>query len=144
MKVRARILNLMGNRLSRETYLAERVFITGCGLTTEGNVSINAGSHIDAAASIFLGDGVRIACGVMITTTTHLAGPPDLRAGETIRRSVSIGSGTWVGARAIILPGVNIASGCIIGAGAVVAADTLPDGLYVGVPARRIKDLALS
>ena len=43
--------------------------------------------------------------------------------------------------RAIILPGVTIAEGCVIAAGAVVNKSTEPDGLYAGVPARRVKDL---
>jgi len=41
-------------------------------------------------------------------------------------------------------PGVSIAPGGVIGAGAVAASDTEPDGLYVGVPARRIKDLPVA
>jgi acetyltransferase-like isoleucine patch superfamily enzyme len=40
-----------------------------------------------------------------------------------------------------VLPGVTVAAGCVTAAGAVVAADTEPDGLYAGVPATRIRDL---
>ena len=47
----------------------------------------------------------------------------------------------WLGARVVVLPGVQVAPGCIVGAGAVVTRDTEPDGVYVGVPARRIRDL---
>jgi maltose O-acetyltransferase len=37
---------------------------------------------------------------------------------------------------------VSVAHGCIVAAGAVVVRDTLPDGLYGGVPAIRLRDLS--
>jgi hypothetical protein len=39
------------------------------------------------------------------------------------------------------LPGVVIGPGCVIAAGAVVVSDCKPNGLYAGVPARRLRDL---
>lgn len=52
---------------------------------------------------------------------------------------VSIGSDVWIGARAIVLSGVNISTGCVIGAGSVVVRNTEPYGVYAGVPARLIR-----
>lgn len=45
-----------------------------------------------------------------------------------------------VGANSVIFPGVTVAEGCSIGAMALVAVSTEPWGIYVGVPAKRIKD----
>ena len=56
-------------------------------------------------------------------------------------KSVRIKRGSWLGLGSIILPGVTVAEGCVIGAGAVVTKDTEPHGFYTGVPAVRIKDL---
>jgi maltose O-acetyltransferase len=39
------------------------------------------------------------------------------------------------------MPGVTIGDGCTIASGAVVTRDCEPDGMYAGVPARRVKDL---
>lgn len=141
-RFRARIARLLGHKLSAGTFIAEQVFFDGAGLTTEGVVSINTGCHVDAVGDIHIEDGVRIGCGAMLLTTTHMFGGPELRAGETVYRPVRIGRGTWIGARSVVLPGVVVASGCIIAAGAVVAKDTEPNGLYAGVPARRIKELS--
>lgn len=46
----------------------------------------------------------------------------------------------WVAANSTICAGVTIAKGCIIGANSVVTRDTEPMGLYVGAPARRLRD----
>ena len=141
MRARAKMAGLMGHRLSAGTYIAERVHLAGSGLQTEGTVSFNAGCFIDAMAPIHIADGVRVGCEAMLVTTTHEAGTSDLRAGRMAYRPIRIGRGVWVGARATILPGVNIASGCVIASGAVVHQSTKANGLYAGVPARRVKDL---
>jgi acetyltransferase-like isoleucine patch superfamily enzyme len=46
----------------------------------------------------------------------------------------------WLCANVTVTAGVRIAKGCVIGANAVVTKDTEPMGLYVGVPARRLRD----
>lgn len=45
-----------------------------------------------------------------------------------------------VGANSVIFPGVTVAEGCSIGAMALVTVSTEPWGIYVGIPAKRIKD----
>ncbi len=53
--------------------------------------------------------------------------------------TVTIGHDVWIGDRAIVLPSVNIGTGAIIGAGAVVTKDVPEYGIVVGSPARLIK-----
>ena len=63
---------------------------------------------------------------------------------EVVRSAgVRIGDGCWLGAAAgvIVLPGVTIGPGCLISAGPVVTKDTEPNGIYVGIPARRVRTL---
>lgn len=55
------------------------------------------------------------------------------------RQRVSIGHDTWLGHRAIILPGVTIGNGAVVGAGAVVSRDVPPYAIVGGVPARVIR-----
>jgi maltose O-acetyltransferase len=98
---------------------------------------MNHGCVIENREHVTIGDRVFIGPGVLIGTSTHETGPPEMRAGDYVGRPVVIEDGCWIGARAVILPGVTIARGCIVGAGAVVTRSTQPDGLYVGVPAQR-------
>lgn len=62
-------------------------------------------------------------------------------AGKGIKKDVVIGSGTWIGTGAIILPGVTIGKMCIIAAGAVVNKDVPKNTMVGGVPAKVIKIL---
>jgi maltose O-acetyltransferase len=102
---------------------------------------INSHCYIDNRDRVELGARSGLAHGVMIFTSTHEMGDAEKRYGAYRTEPVSIGAGTWVGARATILPGVTVAPGCIIAAGAVVTRDTEPNGLYAGVPAKRKRDL---
>lgn len=56
--------------------------------------------------------------------------------------SSTIGAHSWVGLGAVVRDGVTLAERTFVGAGAVVVADTEPDGVYVGVPARRLPDVS--
>lgn len=90
---------------------------------------------------------------VAVPTPVNTDHTPDLTpvigASEIVGRNLtrgaivvyeSIGDDCWIGRRAIIMPGVEIAKGCIIGAGAVVTKNTQPYGIYGGVPAKRMKE----
>ena len=80
---------------------------------------------------------------VLIYTSGHEHSRTDIpmiKQGSFEEKRVIIGDDCWIGRRAIIMPGVEIAKGCIIGAGAVVTKNTQPYGIYGGVPAKRMKE----
>ena len=52
---------------------------------------------------------------------------------------VSIGHDTWLGHRAIIMPGVRIGNGAVVGSGAIVTHDVPPYAIVVGAPARVLR-----
>ncbi len=54
-------------------------------------------------------------------------------------KPIAIGNDVWIGARAIILDGVNIGNGAIIGAGSVVTEDVPAYAIVTGVPARIVR-----
>jgi len=55
-------------------------------------------------------------------------------------RDIIIEDDCWIGYGVQIMPGVTVGRGAVIGAGAVQTKDAEPYGIYVGVPARKIKD----
>ncbi|MEE1652439.1 acyltransferase [Brachymonas sp. J145] len=56
------------------------------------------------------------------------------------KKPVRIGRHVIIGAGSIVFPGVDLADGCSVGAMTLVASSTEPWGIYVGNPARRLKD----
>lgn len=102
---------------------------------------VGARCHFENREPISIGKRCSLAPEVMIATSSHEIGPREQRAGAHDGRPVVIGDGCWLGMRVTVLPGVTIGSGCIVAAGAVVIEDCERDGLYAGVPARRVRDL---
>lgn len=94
-------------------------------------------------ANVKIGENVAIGQRVNIISDSHEIGAPDRRAGKTYYPAIEIGNGCWIGTNATILGNVKIGEGTIIAAGAVVTKDCLPNSLYAGVPARKIKDLSI-
>lgn len=105
------------------------------------NCSINPNCILYGHGGLTIGDDVRIAAGTIIVPANHEFSDSDqlIREQGESCLGICIGNDVWLGARVIVLDGVNIADGCVIGAGAVVTQSTEPYGVYVGNPARKIK-----
>ena len=157
-----RRMALAFQRSSLLPYGLRRMILRFCGLAVEQGVCIEAGGRfacpkisigaasyvnldllVDGLAPVAIGRNVRIGPGVKILTGTHeITADPKGRASRVaVHRAVRIGDGVWLGANVVVLPGVSVAEGCVVAAGAVVARSTEANGLYAGVPARRMRDL---
>ncbi len=87
-----------------------------------------------------IGDFTLFGPGVQILTPMHPLNA-ELRRREELGKAVTIGSDVWVGAAALILPGVQIGSRSVIGAGSVVTRD-VPDSVFAaGNPCRVIREI---
>jgi maltose O-acetyltransferase len=145
-RLRTSLLRFAGCRIGTGTLIAGRITVLGgsdpaANLVVGDSCWFNVGATFDASDRIVVGDRVRMGQEVLVLTSTHQIGGHVSRAGEFASAPVSIGSGVWVGARAIILPGVSIGDGALIGAGAVVNKSVPPDQLVAGVPARPVRQL---
>ena len=115
--------------------------ITGRDLHIGRGTFVNHECYLDAAKGrIDIGADCHLGPQVMVLTATHDVGPTGASR-EDRYTTTTIGDRVWLGARAMVLPGVSIGDGCVVAAGAVVSADCLPGGVYAGVPARRIRDV---
>ena len=141
VRLRLPALRLIGVRAGRGEIRA-RVTIAGPDLVLGTGVFVNTGTSLHNQAGIVLEDNVALAHEVMLVTRGHQIGPAGRRQGKLISAPITVGAGTWIGARAVVLPGVTIGSGCVIAAGALVTRDCEPNGLYRGVPAVRVRELA--
>ena len=92
-------------------------------------------------AEVRIGNSCMIGPNVLITTVGHPLDREGRKKRMAFCKEVVIGDDVWIGANAVILPGVHIGSNVVIGAGAVVTRD-LPDNcVAAGVPARKIRSL---
>jgi len=115
-----------------------QTLVSGPGRIRIGHgVFINAGSIVYAELSITIGDDVALANEVYVMDTPSHG--MEGRAPEA--KPVVIGNGTWVGARAIVLPGVSIGSRVVVAAGSVVTRDVPDEVLVAGNPARVVRSL---
>jgi acetyltransferase-like isoleucine patch superfamily enzyme len=89
-----------------------------------------------------LGQKVLIGPYVVINAVTHLYQDTNQFILDQGCRhlEVFIGDGVWIGAHAVIMPGIKIGNGAVIGAGSIVTKDVESYSVVVGVPARKIKN----
>ena len=109
-------------------------------------------------SDVQIGEGVQIMKGVIINTQAkindqcilntksliehhnYLEQGVEIAPGAVLCGRVTVKKNSWVGAGAVILPRLSIGSNAIIGAGSVVVKD-IPNGqVYVGSPARFLKN----
>ena len=102
-------------------------------------VDVGEFTHIRANGGIRIGSRVLIAANVTITTREHPVELP--RWGVTKDAPIAIEDDVWIGAGAVVLPGVTIGKGAVVAAGAVVTASVDPFTVVAGVPARPIKTI---
>jgi maltose O-acetyltransferase len=140
-RTRKAILRLCGIKVGRGVTLFSQIFFGSNKCEIGDDCFISVQCFIDGSDFVTVGKNVYLAMGVKLITSFHEFGPPRQRAGTGVKAPITIGDGCWLGASSLVLPGVEIARGCVIGAGAVVVRNTGPNGLYVGVPAKRVKDL---
>lgn len=123
--MRAHALRKLGFTVGDDTYV-------GPGLTVTAGI-------LDTSMKLVLEDRVSLGPNVTLVLASH---PNNSRLSTVLPappRCISIGHDSWLGAGAIVLPGVNIGKYCIVGAGAVVTKDIPDYSVVAGVPAKVIR-----
>ncbi len=117
-----------GARIGRYVHIATHASVIGGGELEVGDYAVIAtGARVLTGTDTFE-DGARM--------SSHL--PPELRALRVDK--VTLGRDAFVGANAVVMPGVTFGEGAVAGAGAVVTGDLEPWTVYVGSPARAVSE----
>ena len=101
------------------------------------------GLHNTIIGPVAIGQHVNLAQGIVVTALNHNYSIPDQRIDQqgVTTAAVTIGNDCWIGANAVILPGVTIGEHSVVAAGAVVTKDVPSHSLVAGVPAKIIKQI---
>ena len=122
-------------RLGHESSVAMGCFITGRHITIGSNSVINRFTYLDGRAPLYIGNNVNVSHYCLIQTLTH---DPQNQDFVCLERPVVIEDHVWLGARAVIMPGVTVGEGAVVAAGAIVTKDVKPYTIVAGNPARFI------
>lgn len=101
------------------------------------------GLHNTIIGPVTIGNHVNLAQGITVTALNHNFDDSDKRIDEqgVSTTPVVIEDDIWIGANAVILPGVTIGHHSVVAAGAVVTKNVPPHSLVAGVPAKIIKQI---
>ena len=101
------------------------------------------GIHNTIIGPVTIGSHVNLAQGITVTALNHNYSDTTKRIDEQgiSTNPVTIEDDVWIGANAVILPGVTIGQHAVVAAGAVVTADVPANTVVGGVPARIIKKI---
>ena len=99
-------------------------------------VAIDDEVNLYSVDKITIGSKVAISREAFICTASHDITKPNR---PLVTAPITICDGVWIGARAIILPGVTVGEGAVVAAGAVVTKDVEPFTVVGGNPAKFIK-----
>lgn len=106
------------------------------------NVYANFNLTLVDDTHIYVGDCTMIGPNVTIATAGHPVLPELREYAYQFNAPVHIGRNCWIGAGAIILPGVNIGDNSVIGAGSVVTKDVPSNVVAVGNPCRVLRSIS--
>ena len=145
-----------GDQAKRNSLLKRMFAEAGEGCYIEPPLHANWGGHFVKLGSyvyanfnltmvddtvIEIGDHTMFGPNVTICTGTHPLSPELREKGMQYNLPVKIGRNCWIGAGALILPGVSIGDNSVIGAGSVVTRDIPENVLAFGNPCRVIRKL---
>ena len=114
-----------------------------------GGHNVHFGSYIYANFNltvvddghIYVGDRVMFGPNVVIATANHPVNVELRNRQLQYNKDVHIGNNVWIGAGAVICPGVNIGDNTVVGAGSIVTKDLPANVVALGNPCRVVREI---
>jgi len=105
------------------------------------NIYANFGLTLVDDTHIYVGDCCMFGPNVVIATAGHPILPELREKAYQYNSPVHIGNNVWIGAGALIMPGITIGDNSVIGAGSVVTKDIPANVIAVGDPAKVLREI---
>ncbi len=140
VEIRQLLGQITGNVIDEGTEVFTPIYINYGRHTRIGkNVFINFGCTILDLGGVTIGDHALIGPNVSLLSEGHPVTPD--RRHDLVPGPVIIGCNAWIGAGAMILPGVTVGENSVVAAGSVVTKDVPADSVVAGIPAKFVRKL---
>lgn len=127
-------------KVGHDVYLEPPLHLDyGCNVKVGDRVYANFNLTILDCSLVTIGDRTMFGPNVSVLTATHETDVQSRIDNIEYAKPITIGADCWIGAHAVILPGVTIGEGCTIGASSVVTRDIPAWSVAMGIPARVVK-----
>lgn len=138
MRIKVMFLRMFGAKIGKGLVIKNNVIVKSPWFLTIGdNVWLGEACWIDNLDRVCIGNNVCISQGAMILTGNH----DYTRASFPYRNAcVSIEDGAWIGAKALVCPGVIVHTNAILTAGSTATKEMEANGIYQGNPAQKIRE----
>lgn len=138
MGIKVALLRAFGAKIGKGLVIKNNVIIKSpWNLVVGDDCWIGEYCWIDNLDKVVIGNNVCISQGAMLLTGNHdytMSSMPYRNAPITIE------DGAWVGARAVVCPGVSVHENAILTVGSVATHDLASDSIYQGNPAQKVRD----
>ncbi len=140
---RAALLKKMFAEIGEDCYIEPPLHANWAGRFVHFGKGIYANFNLTMVddTDIYVGDHTMFGPNVIIATGGHPVLPELREQGYQFNAPVHIGRNCWIGAGAIILPGVTIGDNTVIGGGSVVTKDIPANVVAVGNPCRVLREI---
>ena len=137
------LLPLMFAEIGEGTFIQPPFYANWGGANVHLGNSVYANFNLTLVddGHIYIGDNTMIGPNVTIATAGHPILPELREKGLQFNVDVHIGKNVWIGAGAVIVPGVTIGDNSVIGAGSVVTKDIPANVVAVGNPCRIMREI---
>ena len=136
--VKTRLLRVFGARVGRGVVIKPHVTVKYPWFLSVGDHSwIGEGVWIDNLARVVIGTNVCLSQGACLLTGNHNYKKSSF---DLVLGPVTIEDGVWIGAKAVVCPGVTCYSHSVLSVGGVATADLRPYTVYAGNPASKRRE----
>lgn len=131
------ILRLFGAKIGKEVRVKPYIYIHYPWKLTIGDYCWLAECRIENLAQVTIGNNVCVSQKAMILTGNHNY---KTVAFDLITKPIILEDGVWIGANAIVCPGIIAASHAVLTVGAIATTNLDPYSIYQGNPAIKVKE----
>ena len=142
-KKREELLSKMFAEIGENCYIEPPLHANWAGKNVHFGKNVYANFNLTLVddTHIYVGDYTMFAPNVVVTTAGHPIDPELRERVYQFNLPVHIGRNVWIGAGAVILPGITIGDNSVIGAGSIVTKDIPANSVAYGNPCRVVREI---